>query len=128
MRERENLSNLLTNMDILFSGLGDLFPNEFKNNLTVSTLSDTGETGDRDQFYSIINLLKTYFKKDRFASFSTVNTCSNYLVKGYRKCVINPRDPVYWHTTSTIDYLFSVTCRQLRPEFKTPKIWIHQKI
>ena len=33
-------------MNILFSGLGDLFPIEFKSNLTVSTVLNTGETGD----------------------------------------------------------------------------------
>ena len=37
---------MLTNMDFLFSGLGDLFPIEFKSNLTVSKVWNTGETGD----------------------------------------------------------------------------------
>ena len=36
--ERENLGVSLTNMDVLFSGPGDLFPIEFKSNLTVSTV------------------------------------------------------------------------------------------
>ena len=31
--------------DTLLSGLGDLFPIEFKSNLTVSMVLNTGETG-----------------------------------------------------------------------------------
>ena len=45
--ERDNLSVPSSNMDISISGLVDLFPNEFKVNLTVSTVWNTsGETGD----------------------------------------------------------------------------------
>ena len=42
----KNLSALLSNMDIILSGLGVLFPIEFKDNLTVFTIWNAGETGD----------------------------------------------------------------------------------
>ena len=36
----------MTSMDILFSGLRVLFPNLIKDNLTISTVLNTEETGD----------------------------------------------------------------------------------
>ena len=41
-----HMSAPLTNMDILLYRLGDLFPIEFKSNLIVSNVWNTGETGD----------------------------------------------------------------------------------
>ena len=42
----DNLSALHTNMDILISGLGLFFPIESKDNFTVFTVWNTGESGD----------------------------------------------------------------------------------
>ena len=60
----KNLSALLFNVDILFYGLGVLVPDwliEFKDNITVSTVWNTGETGDIDNLvfvFTIVNFWK----------------------------------------------------------------------
>ena len=45
VREK-NMSTLHSNMDILISGLSVFVPVKYKDNITVSMVCNTGETGD----------------------------------------------------------------------------------
>ena len=86
MKEK-NLSTPISNMDILISGLEFFVTFEFNDNLTVSTIWNTGETGDINGWEPKQSLLSAIQKRENdkklFYSFSRPKDSMDLLRKSY---------------------------------------------